>query len=195
MREIEIKAHVRDWAAFVAALERMGVELGAAVEQRDEVFGLPEVVEGRRTGNRAVTDATAPWLRVRIEYSDDTQPVVYVTFKQSQGAHLDKLEYELTVDSADAATEMIRALGFVPYSDVTKRRRQGRIDDTTTVCVDEVKGLGLFVELERLVSDDTPYEEIAGELWAVLERLGVDQADEVTRGYDVLLFEQSTMVY
>ena len=149
-----------------------GVALGGVIFQHDEVFGWPDVVVGRETGRLADGDSTAPWLRIRTEIVDGAT-THYWTFKQSQGAHLDKLEYELRIDDVDAAKGMIAALGFVPYSDVK-------------ICVDAVEGLGMFVELEKMTKDDVPYEKIADELWAILERLGVDRANEVTKGYDVL---------
>ncbi len=184
MREVEIKARVLAEELLRRNLELAGVALGGVIFQHDEVFGWPDVVVGRETGRLADGDSTAPWLRIRTEIVDGAT-THYWTFKQSQGAHLDKLEYELRIDDVDAAKGMIAALGFVPYSDVKKRRQQGKVDDVT-ICVDAVEGLGMFVELEKMTKDDVPYEKIADELWAILERLGVDRANEVTKGYDVL---------
>lgn len=44
---------------------------------------------------------------------------------------------------------IVKELGFVPFSDVSKTRQAGKLNDVE-VCIDSVEGLGDFMELERL---------------------------------------------
>ena len=187
MREIEIKARVHDMERLLQRLKEQAVMIGRPITQRDQVYGLSRVIEGRRNQQLVEGDATSPWLRVRTETTEDST-VIYLTLKRSRETHLDKIEHEVVVSNADEAVKLVGELGFTEYSDVTKTRRKGMLGDIE-ICVDEVKDLGTFVELEKLTHDETPYEEVADELWTVLNQLGVERSDEVTRGYDVLLFE------
>ena len=190
MREVEIKARVTDEMSLMHNLRDKGVMFGKLLFQHDAVFGLPDVVSGREIGEPTDGDATAPWLRIRTEEVDGKR-TVYLTLKKSQGAYLDKIEHESIVDSATRVMDIVTTLGFVKYSDVTKTRQQGSIEDMT-ICVDSVDGLGVFVELEKLTEDDDImlYQEVSDEMWAILGQLGVDRINEVTKGYDVLILDK-----
>ncbi|MDP2670811.1 MAG: hypothetical protein Q8O99_08220 [bacterium] len=52
-----------------------------------------------------------------------------------------------------------------------------------------MQGLGSFIEIEQLV-DQGDAEEIQEILFQFLESLGVTRNARVTKGYDVLLYEQ-----
>ncbi len=188
MREIEIKARVRHKEAVLRALGEKGVVLGEPITQHDRVYGVPEVVCGRQTKQPVSGDATSPWLRIRTEIAGDKK-MHYFTLKRSRAAHLDKIEHEVEANDPDGVVNIIKELGFIEYSDITKTRRKGKIGDIE-VCFDDVKDLGDFIELEKLTTEETSYEVVASELWETLQNLGIHRTDEVTKGYDVLMTEQ-----
>ena len=140
MREIEIKVRLRDKEGLLDALAGKGVALGEPVHQRDQVFGLPGEAGG--DGN------TVPWLRVRTEThgqgENETKRTLF-TLKRSVTGQLDSIERETEVGDPDVMIAIVKELGFVPFSDLSKTRRTGKLNDVE-VCIDSVEGLGDFME-------------------------------------------------
>lgn len=182
MREIEIKVRLQDKKGLLAALAAKGVVLSEPVYQRDQVFGLPGEAGG--DGN------TAPWLRVRTETrgrgDNETERTLF-TLKRAVTGQLDSIEHETGVDDPDAVIAIVKELGFVAFSDVSKIRQTGTLNGIE-VCVDSVEGLGDFIELEQLADEDADPVAIVNGLWREMAELGIgSRHDEVTDGYDILM--------
>ncbi len=180
MREIEVKVRAQNLNEVIARLQARGVDVSDSVTQHDQVFGLP--------GESGNDENTAPWLRIRTETRGSTVRTIF-TLKRSVTNQLDSIEHETEVSDADELAHIISQLGFVPYSDITKTRRTAHVNDME-LCVDSVKGLGDFVEIEKLTDEDADYSAVVTELWQALESLGFAPGDEVTDGYDVLVNAQ-----
>ncbi|XMT17282.1 class IV adenylate cyclase [Candidatus Saccharibacteria bacterium oral taxon 488] len=181
MREIEIKVRLQNKEGLLAALAAKGVFLSEPVHQRDQVFGLPGEAGG--DGN------TVPWLRVRTEtrgYGENETKRALFTFKRSVTGQLDSIEHETGVDDPDAVIAIVKELGFVAFSNVSKIRQTGKLGEVG-VCVDSVEGLGDFMELERLTDDNANPVIVTDDLWRIMARLGIHRDDEVTDGYDILM--------
>ena len=54
------------------------------------------------------------------------------------------------------------------------------------LCVDELDGLGMFLELERMVPDGVPGEAVQAELSCFVAALGID-AEQINQTYHVLV--------
>ena len=181
MREIEIKVRLQDKEGLLVALAAKGIVLSESVHQCDQVFGLPGEAGG--DGN------TVPWLRVRTEtrgYGENETKRALFTLKRSVTGQLDSIEHETEVGDPDAMIAIVKELGFVPFSDVLKTRRTGKLNDME-VCIDSVEGLGDFMELEQLADEDADPAVITDDLWRIMTELGVSHQDEVTDGYDILM--------
>lgn len=183
MREIEVKVRARNLQSVVERIEATGASVSAPVTQHDRVYGLPDEDGG---GNN-----TAPWLRIRTEATAAGERTLF-TLKRSVTNQLDSIEHETEVSDAEEMLAIVRQLGFVPYSDITKTRRTAHMDDGIELCIDSVQSLGDFVEAELLVDVDADYESVSATLWRALEQLGFTRDDEETRGYDVLVNELSS---
>ena len=150
--EVEQKHRVDDVASLVAELADRGVKLGSAIEQADQYFAHP-------ARDFAQTDEA-----LRIRTADGKS---FVTYK---GPKLDsatktrrELELPLDTDDQDGArfAELLGALGFVPVAVVRKSRRPFRIEHNgreVQGALDDVEGVGTFVELE-LQADDESLQE------------------------------------
>lgn len=172
MREIEIKARVDDREVLLAKLVDAGIALGKPLKQHDIVYLQP----GVKGGTEGSTG-----LRVRTE----NDKVVWFTVKKILNGGLDKLEHEVRVDDATELEAIFKLLGFDLYSDLTKVRRKAKAGDIE-ICVDEVIGLGNFIEAELLVDDEASHDEVVAKLWELFSRLGIKKANEVHEGYDIL---------
>lgn len=175
MREIEIKARVRDTQQLLATLQKLHIQLSEPVKQHDVVYGQTD-----STG--AAFPSGQSWLRIRTE--NDAK--VVFTLKRSVTGELDSIEHEVAVDSANELEAIILNLGYSLYSDLTKIRRKAKIDGLE-LCYDEVPGLGTFIELEKLSPEDADLDAVLDELWEMARKFGISKADEETSGYDVLL--------
>ncbi len=172
MREIEIKARVINEAKLRKALSDQQIVLTDPIKQHDVVY----YIEG--------TKDNAPdsiWLRIRTQNLTTT----ILTLKKQHRGGLDSIEHETVVADADETKNIIEALGFTLYSDLTKTRQKAKIGDVE-ICLDEVQDLGTFIEAEKLTDQDADGKKVESELWSILTRLGISQTDEVFEGYDVL---------
>jgi adenylate cyclase class 2 len=170
--EVEAKAHLPDPDRTIGNLIELGGREIYFTIQRDTYYRHP---------NRdfAVTDEA---LRIREEEGRS-----FITYK---GPKLDletksreELEVPL-VDPRDLGGLLLR-LGFTPVAVVEKRRR-GYLLGTLEVCVDEVKGLGHFLEVEARECKDL--EEGKTRVLGLLETLGLDHLER--RSYLELLLER-----
>ena len=175
MREVEIKVEVKSHDAILKVLDERGITVSTSVAQHDRVYAAPGETKGG-TG--------APWLRIRSETKNGETTHTF-TLKRSFENHLDKIEHETSVDDSYELEKIIENMNFVPFSDLTKTRRKAKLGDIE-ICLDEVRGLGAFIEAEKLVADDAPFETVAAELWELFESLGASKEDEIHVGYDVL---------
>ncbi len=172
MREVEIKAKIHDRELLLQALQQQGVVLGESKIQHDVVFCKP--------GQKAY-DPNSVWLRIRTENESE----VIFTAKGDTGRNLTSIEHEVEVNNAKELEAILRLLGYGLFSDIVKTRNKakyGRIE----ICLDEVDGLGLFLEGEILTQNESETETALGELWNFFESLGVSRDDAVTMGYDIL---------
>lgn len=171
-REIEIKCRLRDKAATLQAIEKLSVRLSEPKKQHDVVYAWPGVKDN------------APgsiWLRIRTE--NDTKTIF--TLKKQNIGSLDSIEHETEVADVKELGLIIQNLGYELYSDLTKIRQKGRYGNIE-ICVDEVPGLGSFIEAEMLMDEDADHDVVVAELWSFFEKIGLDRKDEEHEGYDVL---------
>ena len=175
MREIEIKARVDDSAKLLETLVRAGVQLGAPLTQHDIIWLEPGAQAGEVGRNV---------LRIRTE--NDTKTIF--TLKKTI-ASLDKLEHETEVINADEMRSIIDLLGFELYSEVTKTRRKANVGDIE-ICLDEITGLGTFLEAEMLCADDANGDAVRIKLWELVSIFGIEKTAETTKGYDILMREK-----
>lgn len=180
MREIEVKARCGDISGVISALLDQNISISELVSQHDRVYGLP--------GEKGDDINQVPWLRIRTEVKSDQKETIF-TLKKTITSQLDSLEHETSIEDADEMEKIILALGFVPYVTVIKTRRKAKIGDVE-LCIDEVEGLGGFVEAEKMTDENANIEAVRKELWAVFEHFGIAEADEVTDGYDVLIHKK-----
>jgi adenylate cyclase class 2 len=169
--EIEVKAYAEDLAALEARLQRLGAIFIGAVHQTDRYFTHPQ-------RDFAQTDEA---LRIRI--TDDR---AFMTYKGRKFDRLSKTreEIEVAVGDAAAATRLLERLGFTPVAAVRKLRRTYELGEFT-ICLDDVAGLGTFVEVEaRGVAD---IEKARDGALALLDQLTLHRTER--RSYLELLLE------
>lgn len=140
MIEVEAKARAPDDAE--ERILRIGGVLERVENHTDIYFRSP-------VRDFASTDEA---LRIRIK--DDGAHLTY------KGPKLDyetktRLELNVRVDDAAAAEKLLESLGFSRFAVVRKRRAKYRLGDAV-VALDDVEGLGRFVEVEIAADRENP---------------------------------------
>ncbi len=180
MQEIEIKAVLQNKANAVLALETLGCTFNTPIRQEDEVY-----VEN--VGNLETFNATKVFLRIRVI---DAKRVIF-TAKQRYNLALVAKEHETTVESADEIREMLAMMNYKKQLEIKKLRTKTEYKGDE-ICIDEVDGLGSYIEMERLSRDGNP-AIIQEELWRLFDSIGIARTDRIDKGYDILLMERKSV--
>ena len=136
--------------------------------QIDTVFLLPEQVDAPITPGSKI-------MRVRNVLNPETGELQrsLMTLKVEGQTKLVSNEYEFAVDDGNAARQMLAALGWQKTVTVDKIRLESKTEDYT-ICIDEVVGLGLFIELEVLTEDSADVKNIQQQMRNFLKNLNID---------------------
>jgi adenylate cyclase class 2 len=173
VREIELKYRVDDLEALLVALKSRGIELSEPVFQDDQAYAPA----GWQFGDSKLG---VSFLRLRT-----VQGRHYFTLKQPAGNTQDCLEYETQVDDRQAMHHAALHMGYRPTVRITKTRRTATLDDSS-LCIDEVDGVGEFLELERMAPDHADAQAIQADLAAFVSSLGI-AATRTDQTYDSLV--------
>ena len=114
-------------------------------------------------------------MRVRDVLNPETGELQrsLMTLKVDGQTKLVSDEYEFAVDDGNAARQMLTALGWQEIVTVDKVRIESKTEDYT-ICIDEVAGLGLFIELEVLTEDSADVKNIQQQMCNFLKNLDID---------------------
>jgi adenylate cyclase class 2 len=180
MYEVELKVRA-DHDAVRDRLDQLGASAAGTVEQVDTYYDAPH-------RDFAATDEA---LRLRRETTADAA-TTHITYKGPlvEVASKTREEFETTVGDDDTAAAILDALGFTPAATVEKHRERYRYDEFT-VTLDDVAGLGTFVEVdaEAREADIDATRERARDL---LTDLGLDPDDQIRTSYLGLLLEDAS---
>ena len=153
---------------LIAILESQFVAPISIKRQIDTVFLLPEQVDSPIVPGSKI-------MRVRdildLETGELRQSLI--TLKVEGQTKLASSEYEFTVDDGNIARQMLVALGWREVVTVDKVRLESKTEDYT-ICIDEVTGLGLFIELEVLAEDDVDVDTLQKQMRSFLKSLNID---------------------
>lgn len=176
---VEVELKLRAEPGLLARLQALGLRFGPSVVQDDVFLRHPardfvardEVLRVRREGHA--------W---RLTYKGPRQA--------GTGAAAGKAREEIEVPVAADPRPLLLALGFTEGPAVHKRRRSADWDGVA-LALDEVEGLGTFLELEVVVegdgSKDHDVAAARAKVEAAARRLGLDPARQERRAYVEML--------
>jgi adenylate cyclase, class 2 len=95
----------------------------------------------------------------------------YFTLKQPAQNDQACLEYETEVTDGEAMHHAALHMGYRPTVRIVKTRRTASTDGCS-LCIDDLEGVGGFIEAERVAPDDADAQAIQAELAALIESLG-----------------------
>lgn len=182
--EVEVKLKINSADEISAKLIDLGYKQSRILRETDVYFNAED--RDFRTTDEA--------LRIRkVECLDDLPLIAdgsaedILTLLTYKGPKLDDIsmtrkEIELIVEDFDAMSEILEALKFHPVRPVIKMRTEF-LSEYVAACVDEVEGLGSYLELEVMVDKEDDREEALKLIDAELGKLGYSMNDTVTTSY------------
>jgi adenylate cyclase, class 2 len=173
MREIEVKYRVDDLEGLLVTLKSLGVVLSESVLQDDQAYAPDWWQFG---------DSKLGISFVRLRTVGNRH---YFTLKQPTDNAQACLEYETQITDRDAMHGAAIRMGYQPTVRIVKTRRTATLSNCS-ICVDDVEGVGSFLELERLVSDDADTHAVQVELAEFVDSLGIT-AIRTEETYDSLV--------
>jgi len=173
VREIEVKYRVDDLEGLLAALKARSIEVSGPLHQDDQAYAPAGWQFG--DGKLGVS-----FLRLRTVAGRH-----YFTLKQPAQNDQACLEYETEVTDREAMHHAALHLGYQPTVRIIKTRRTASIGGCS-LCIDEVEGVGGFIEAERMAFDDADAQAVQAELAALIESLG-NVVTRVAETYDSLV--------
>lgn len=171
--EIEVKVKISH-ENLENTLEHLGFTKGTTVYEKDTYFNSAHL--DLKEADKA--------LRIREHRNLDTAETSFtLNFK---GPKLDKStmtreETEFEIPSFSHGELLFNGLGFFAAGGVEKKRIHYTKDEITC-CLDEVTGLGEFLEIE-IVAPGSRYDEAIEKIKALLQTLGLSMADTVRHSY------------
>ena len=156
--EIEIKAYCDDLEKVKHLITMLGAVYIKTAKETDQYFNHPEKDFGK-------TDEA---LRIRTVNNDSV-----LTYKGPKISSKSKARIEKEIDVSDETTsrEILLLLGFKDSGTIMKNRDYYQLDNIT-ICLDDVEGLGAFVELEQIGDD---IEKIETDLFTLAANLKLDR--------------------
>ena len=153
---------------LIAMLKSQFIAPISSKHQIDTVFLLPEQVDAPIVPGSKI-------MRVRDVFNPETGELQrsLMTLKVEGQTKLVSDEYEFAVDDGNVARQMLTALGWQEIVTVDKVRFESKTEDYT-ICIDEVAGLGLFIELEVLIEDSADAKDIQQQMCNFLKNLDID---------------------
>ncbi len=148
MLEIEMKFPVTDFASVLAHLSDWKADGPEILEEADHYFNAPdrdfartdEALRLRRVGSANFLTYKGPKIDLRTK----TRTEIEVPLSEGD-------------DATKKAIDLFLSLGYRPVAVVKKKRtvyRARRQGFPLEICLDEVEGLGKFVELEILAAEE-----------------------------------------
>jgi adenylate cyclase class 2 len=162
--EIEAKIRVAALEPIADKLKELDVGFLHTIHQTDTYFTDDT---GRLRKNGCA-------LRIRRQVINH-EPSALITFKgpRADGKFKNRTEYETGVADAETTEKIFESLGYHKKIEVKKKRRMWLLDGCE-ICLDELKPLGCFVEVEG--PDEAT---IAG----VLEKLNLHNEPHISESY------------
>jgi adenylate cyclase class 2 len=189
--EVEVKAPISNLESVRKALERMGAQQLNSETQADGYFDHPcrafqETDEALRLRRRL------PYSKELTEDVDESRPLYEITYKGPKVDPLSKTRIELSVILADATAvkSLLIHLGFRYVGEVVKKRVFYSLGDLT-VSLDEVEGIGEFLEIEQVVDSKERIEPVRDKMLTVLEELGLDPDTSTRTSYLEMFLEKN----
>lgn len=186
MIEVEIKIKIKNRQDLAGRLEELGFQQGDRIREEDIYF------------NSAFYDLREKDMALRIRKSVNLTTGADKSWMTYKGPKLDTIsmtrkELEMEIGDGQVGEEILASIGYDQSYHVKKRRKYFHKGDITA-CLDQVYGLGNFLELEILVEEESDREKSLDRLIDILEQIGYQKEDVIQTSYLSMLQQVEAMI-
>lgn len=176
MIEVEVKAKIKDFNSVKKLLKELNAEKSHVEHQEDSYFNSP-------MKDFAKTDEA---LRIR-EVSTHNSSKIFITYK---GPKIDsksktREEIEVGIENSEKVAKIFEHLGFEKAAIVIKNRTIYNFDKYI-ISLDEVEGLGPYMEIETDLEDGSEFKEELNKIFDIFKKLGITDGFERTSYLELL---------
>jgi adenylate cyclase class 2 len=171
MLEIELKVRVTDLTPVRTRLADLGATMTERTREHDVYYNAPH----RDFGS---TDEA-----LRVRYSDGRTIMTYKGAKRPDFKFKAREELNVTIEDGEIFEQVLIRLGFRKTAVVEKRREYYRYENAS-IALDDVQGLGSFVEIELAGAETAENAERIIKL--IAEKIGV-KGEHILSSYLELL--------
>lgn len=175
MIEVELKAQIQNFNNLLSKLKCMGFCYDKKIKQVDSVYYFYSSERPNKT------------RPIKLRFRDDGKKNT-LTLKRRLANDLTNMEIESRIIDRPQMEEIIKELGCKKILTIEKTRLIGRYKNTT-VCLDRVKGLGNYIEVERIASSIEEAKLKQRWIKKFLTKLGIKERNIINRGYDTILLK------
>lgn len=179
-REIEVKYRVDDHTETVLALQRKGIQLGEPIIQDDQAYAPNGWMYG---------DSTMGVSFARLRTVADVHTF---TVKRPVENSLSCEEHETAVSDRAQMHTALLAMGYYETVRIHKTRRAA-FTPMFSICLDEVEGIGPFIELEWCAGNCDAAKFAQAEMADFVTSLSIT-AERTDQPYDALV-RAATLVH
>ena len=173
--EVEIKLKIEDSGELIKKLRDQHFTAWKTMLESDLYF----------TSEHHDMKACDEALRIRcVEEKDTGKRAAYLTYKgrKMDTCSMTRKELELEISDGETGIELLKSIGYYPATPVEKLRQYFHREQMTA-CVDQVTGLGDFLELEIIVEDEMKRAAALSEIEMLLGVLGYTMKDTTRTSY------------
>lgn len=186
--EIEVKIPVRDKEEVCRKLKENGFRQGITETETDTYFNSEQYDLKKR--DKA--------LRIRV--TQDKKSGKCRTELNCKGPRLDKVsmsrkEIEISLEDSEKMSMILAELGFYPAGCTVKKQRTFFYGGRVTAAVDQVEGLGIFLELEILEEGEEKRTPCLREIEETMEKLGYQWKHTVRTSYLSMLEKEKNHAF
>ncbi len=175
MLEIELKVQVPDLVPVRERLLKIGAQMTEKTGEHDIYYNAPH-------RDFAITDEA-----LRVRYSNDRTIITYKGARRRDLVFKAREELNVIVDEGLAFEQLLDRIGFRKTAVVDKVREYYSYDNTS-IALDDVAGLGSFVEIEVMKTEsDLSGTDIIND---IAEKIGVRGEPILTSYLELILARQ-----
>ena len=134
MKEVEVKARVQDIEALKDKLVLLWFFFSQQLFQHDRIY---------LSNDMAYMDIKQWTVSLRIRNSNGKYSM---TLKRKWEDELDSIHREVGIDDSEQAAEILKYMWYYQVVEISKVRQKASYNGLT-ICLDEVDGLGSFIDV------------------------------------------------
>lgn len=176
MQEIEMKFRVSNYDEMKDILIKNKCILTESIFQRDSVYVSDLTNTDSKEGSK--------WIRIRNENGK-----IELNLKRQSTKLSQSLEIEFEVLDEEKAVAFLDALDLKRWVVVEKERITSTFQNYN-LCLDRVKNLGTFLEIEILTEEENNNDFYENEILEIAQVFGLSKEDRVMKHYDTMIQEK-----